>query len=71
MGEVVELPVVTTLDLPVERVIDAARDAKLRRIVIIGETEDGAEYFKSSVADGGYVVWMLERAKLKLLRLVD
>lgn len=64
---VVILPVVTTLDVPVERIIDLAGKADLERVFIIGRTKEGDLYFASSVADGGTVLWDMEVAKAKLL----
>ena len=32
---------------------------------------DGEEYFASSIADGGTVLWLIERMKLQLLREVE
>ena len=67
---VVDFNGITKLDLDPERVLAKAA-GKLQSVVIIGETKDGDEYFASSVADGGSVLWMIERAKLKLLRVAD
>lgn len=68
---VVPLSVVTSLDLPPERLLQAAIDEGLSEVVIVGFKKDGEEYFASSVADGGSVLWNLERAKLRLLRTPD
>jgi hypothetical protein len=68
---VVILPVVTTLDIPAERVLSAAAEAGLTEVVVVGRDKDGDEYFASSLADGGDVLWHLERAKLRLLRMAD
>jgi len=70
MGEVVELGGVTRLDLPPDRVLEKAK-GKLTGVVIIGYDEDGDEYFASSYADGGTVLWLMERAKLRLFKAVD
>lgn len=70
MGEVVDLRVITTLDLDPDRLLQKAI-GKMARVVIIGETIDGEEYFASSVADGGTILWDMERAKLRLLRVAD
>lgn len=68
MGNVIDLPVITTLNIDPQRVLAKALDAGLTGgVVIVGYTDDGEEYFASSIADGADVVWMLERAKLKLL----
>jgi len=64
---VVILPVVTRLDCPPERVLNAALDASLAYVIIVGETEDGDLYFASSRGNGPNVLWDLERAKLALL----
>ena len=64
------LPVVTSHDLPVDRVLQEAHEAGLEMCVIVGYTKDGDEYFGSNVADGAEVVWCMERAKLKLLNMV-
>lgn len=69
--KVVDIGTITTLDVPVEKVIQAAIDADLQDIVIVGFRYDGSEYFASSAADGGAVLWLLERAKLRLLQTVD
>ena len=34
----------------------------------MGYTETGEEYFASSIADGGDVLWLMERMKAALLR---
>ena len=67
----IDLPVITRLNIDPQRVMAAALEALLTDVVIIGFLPDGTEYFASSAADGGTVLWHLERAKLKLLRTVD
>ena len=67
-NNVVILPVVTRLDVPAERVLNAALAADLDGVVVIGKQKDGGYYFSSSVADGGDVLWLLEWAKLALMR---
>lgn len=71
MGDVVNLPCITRLDIPSERVIEALDETEFESVVIVGHTKDGDEYFASSLADGGDTLWLLERAKLKLLRMAD
>tara|TARA_R110002167_G_scaffold42512_10_gene129145 strand:+ start:325 stop:543 length:219 start_codon:yes stop_codon:yes gene_type:complete len=70
LGEVVVLPVVTSLDCDPERVLSAAQ-GKLESVVIMGWDKDGDEYFASSIADGGTCVWLAERLKKKLLEAAD
>lgn len=69
--KVVEFPGITTLDLPPERVLQKALDKGLDGVVVMGYDEDGEEYFCSSYADGGEVLWLMERMKLKLLTVLD
>lgn len=71
MGDVVELDVLTKLDMPVERIIDRARDHGLAEVVICGFGTDGEFYFAASRADGGSVLWALEVAKKRLLGVAD
>lgn len=67
LAPVAVLPVVTSLDIDVQRVAEAAVDAQLERIIVIGRTADGDFYFASSKSDGGEVLWELETARLKLM----
>lgn len=57
---------VTRLDMEPDRILDAAQ-GQLEGVVIIGYAKDGDEYFASSYADGGTVLWLLERCKIALL----
>lgn len=70
-GNVVTAPILTTLGVPVHRVLRSALKADLRDVVVVGYDAEGDEYFASSMSDGAEVVWMLERAKLQLLTVVD
>lgn len=65
-AKVIPLNNVTRLDLPVDRVLDAARDT-LNNVVILGYDKEGQQYFASTFADGGEVLWLLEKCKLALL----
>lgn len=65
------LQVTTTLDIPAERVLDAAKEAGLKHVLLLGEYEDGTEYFASTRSGGPEALWALERAKFKLLQIVD
>lgn len=68
MGDVVILPVVTTLDVPAERILSSAIENSLESVAIMGTTKDGETYFASSVADGGSVLWLMEICKEALMR---
>ena len=70
MGDVVALDCVTRLDIPADRVLEAAM-GELEKVVVIGYDKDGEEYFASSIADGGTTLWLMERSKAKLLAIPD
>lgn len=66
-GSIVVFPGPTKLDIPVDRVLEAAEKAKLTDIVILGYDEAKEEYFASSIADAGTVLWLMERLKKQLI----
>lgn len=66
MSNVIRLPCVTTLDLDPDVILEEAA-GKLKTVVILGYDQDGEEYFASSVADGGTVIWLMEKCKKALL----
>ena len=66
MSKVINFTGVTRLDLPLDRVLDAAKET-LEGVVIMGWTTDGEEYFASTYSDGGTVLWLVERMKKMLL----
>ncbi|MEY4720052.1 MAG: Paracoccus phage vB PmaS-R3 [Pseudomonadota bacterium] len=70
MTNVVRFTGITKLDLPADHVIESAL-GKLEGVVILGYDKDGQEYFASSYADGGDMLWLLERAKKALLEMGD
>jgi hypothetical protein len=61
MAKIIPLNNVTRLDLPPERVLAVVPD--LEGVVIMGREE----YFASSYADGGDVLWLMEQLRLKLM----
>lgn len=70
MTNVVRFTGITKLDIPADHVIESAL-GKLKGVVILGYDKDGQEYFASSYADGGDMLWLLERAKKALLEVAD
>jgi len=59
---------VTRHDLPVNRILDAAKEANLESVVIMGY-QDGEFYFASSLADGGDVLWLMRNCEKRLLEI--
>lgn len=70
MSEVVKFPGITRLDMPADLILQEAT-GKLSGVIVIGWTKDEIEYFASSIADGGDVLWLLERFKKSLLETAD
>lgn len=68
MSNVVEWRGVTRLDHPVERIIERAANADLSEVVVLGFDGDGDFFFASSKANGPDVLWLLEMAKIKLMK---
>ena len=53
MSKVIKFTGITKLDLPVDRVLDAAKET-LDGVVIMGYTTDGEEYFASTYAHASF-----------------
>jgi hypothetical protein len=68
VGKVVEFNGITRLDIDPQKVLGRALTAELDGVVILAYDKDGEEYFASSYADGGLVLWLMERCKQKLLK---
>jgi len=66
VSKVIPFTGITKLDIPADKVIESAL-GNLEGVVILGYDKDGQEYFASSYADGGDMLWLLERAKKALL----
>ncbi len=67
---VIILPVITTLDIPADRILESAI-GKLTHAIVIGYDHEGDEYFASSYGGGPDTLWLMERMKLALLRIGD
>lgn len=67
MAEIVNFPGITRNDISADRVLGEATRDNLKSVVIIGIDKAGNRYFKSSIADGGDVMWLLETTKRDLL----
>jgi hypothetical protein len=67
MSNVIDLRVITKLDVSAEKVLNAALEAKMNAVVVIGWDEDNEFYFASSKADKGKILWLLEMAKKELM----
>ena len=66
-AKIIQFTGITTLDLPPDVVLESAK-GELEGVVIIGfRKDDDGIYTASSYADGGTVLWLLEKLKLQLL----
>jgi len=70
MGKVIPMNGLTKLDLPIDRVLDDAK-GELEGVILIGYDKEGEEYFASTYADGGEILWLIERLKKRLLETPD
>lgn len=69
MSNVIEPSFVTRLPIPVERILRKASEEDLKEVIVVGFDQEGEFYFVSSEPDGGDVLWLLEMAKFKLLKI--
>ena len=66
MSNVIPIGGITTLDIPVDQVLEQAK-GKMKTVVLIGWDTDGDIYFASTISHGPEVLWILEQCKLALL----
>jgi hypothetical protein len=66
MGKVIPIGGITKLDLDPDVILENNK-GEFEGVVIIGYSKDGVERFISTYADGGTVLWLLERCKKRLL----
>lgn len=71
MGDVVNFTGITSLDIPADRVLQAAIDEGLESVIVVGYTKDGNEFFASSIAGGPDCLWLMARFQKRLLEAVD
>lgn len=67
-AEVLRFNSETTHNLDPDRVLTGAAEQGLDGCLVVGFDRDGDLYFASSYADGGTILWLLEKAKQRLLR---
>ena len=66
MSNIILFNGITKLDLDPDMVLENTK-GKLEGVILIGYDKEGEEYFASTYADGGEVLWLIERMKLRLL----
>jgi hypothetical protein len=55
------------IDIPIEKVLEGAKNASLKTLLIIGEEEDGSLYFASSLGKLADIYWMLALVQKEVL----
>ena len=70
-AEIIDWPYPTGNDIPPERVLEAAAKKKFQGVVVMGFLENGETYMASSYADGGTVMWLMERTKRSMHEFAD
>ena len=66
MAKIIPFTGITQLDFPPDRILEKAM-GELEGVVILGYDKENREYFASSYADGGTVLWLMERCKNRLM----
>lgn len=68
---VVQLNVSTKLDMPVQKILEHALSEGLVEVVVAGWMPDGQLMLATSSGSGGTSLWLLERAKQRLMEEPD
>ena len=66
-AEVLPFTGISILDIPPEKVLQAAIDAGITEVVIVGIDADGKHYFASSMSSAPEIAWHLDTAKWRLM----
>jgi hypothetical protein len=66
MSNVIPIGAVTHVDLDPDEILENAK-GEFTAVVVLGLDGEGNSCFLSSVADGGEVIWLLEKCKQYLL----
>ena len=61
----------TTVDLPVDQILDKAKEAGLQTVVVIGDNKDGELYIASSQGRVCMATFLLQRALHALMTTVS
>ena len=65
---VIEFPGPTLLDIPCDKILNSAIEAKLGFCVVIGETQDGEIFTATSTGDLADIILALELAKSAFMK---
>lgn len=68
MSEVIQFRGITKLDLDADTLLENNK-GNFKHLLLIGYDNDEEFIFGSTIANGGDVLWLLEVAKIQLLRI--
>ena len=68
MAEITQFPGITKMDIPPDRVLEAAK-GRLKTCLVIGYTDDGALWTASSTSDMESAFYMMEQTRARLLEM--
>ena len=67
MTEVVQLEAIRWDNTPVIEILEAAKNADLKEVLILAYDTDDNEYFASSTGNAMLLNWLLDKAKIHLM----
>lgn len=70
-AEIMPFTGITSLDIPPDRVLQSAIDHGMDEVVVCGFDDEGQSYFASSIADVGTALFHLDRARWRLMKMLD
>ncbi len=68
---VVPFPGLTTVEIPAETILEMARKADLKCMLVFGVDADGNEHLLATTAEASRVIFMCERARHQMHGLID
>lgn len=71
MSKIVVFPGPTRLDIPADLTLNDALECELDKCIVLAYDKSGEEYIFNGIADAAETLWLLERAKKKLLEVVE
>lgn len=70
-ADIVQWNGITKLDLPPELILTEGLETDLEHVLLLGWTKDGQFYFASTFAGAPENLYLMERARHELMKMVD
>lgn len=61
----------SAVGLSCDQVLSRAQASGLANAIVLGVLEDGTMYFETSIPDGDQCVWLLEKAKHRIITIAE